>query len=144
MFRLISKQNDMCDDFQPVTLASVCRLAWCKNIKTEIRSNPGFQHLSTIKYAGVFPIPEKSLCEKKTSRKSRRLPNGAMVSHPDLVSQDSHAPACPPGFVGEVSVICTAAAWDGWPMMAKVQKEHILFFAHWSGILYKKLSGRWC
>lgn len=47
-----------------------------------------------------------SNCQLGCFAGSFTLPNGAMVSHPDLVSQDTSAPECPPGFVGEVSVIC--------------------------------------
>jgi hypothetical protein len=74
--------------------------------KTSNRTTPEFgktQGFNRFQPIGVGIFPSKCIPA------SRRLPNGAMVSHPDLVSQDTHAPECPPGFVGEVSVICTAA-----------------------------------
>lgn len=47
-----------------------------------------------------------SNCQLGCFAGSFTLPNGAEVSHPDLVSQDTYSPACPPGYVGQVTVIC--------------------------------------
>lgn len=65
---------------------------------------PYSSHINLTCHFGDLSVT--SNCQLGCFAGSFTLPNGALVSHPNLVSGQTSSPACPPGFVGEVSVIC--------------------------------------